>query len=445
VISDARKKSLNAIIARNLNDKNGTGKIINSQDEAGGWPDYSEGIAPVDTDKDGMPDVYEQQHACLNYMVEDSSGDPDRDGLTSIAEYSLGTDPCNGDTDGGGESDASELERGNNPFYPGDDDSPALIDAEVIKKVSNDLRPHPDLQPNSNLIRYSADPSFETIRLFRSTSFSGPFELIAQLDPKAEQGLYRDGGLTNDQIYYYYLQGETNYGAASAPSHVFNGIPKTDPIPPIGSVVIQDHAPFSSSANVTLMLTSNASAGAGNPSLDAWQKPLYDASYILISNYPDFSDAKFLGFTPTVEWTLKPDKSGAASVYVYLLDELENFSELYHDSITVKPPGSLGKIKLHLLLKPHWPYFAGQMPTAESNLGSMVSIAGQSSFPPAYSDENGDAEMDGLPQGTYDLQVERPGFQKLLIPGVPVNGGQITDLGDEILTPYLVYLPLMRR
>ncbi|WP_428938288.1 pectate lyase family protein [Fontivita pretiosa] len=39
--------------------KNRTGRIINSQDEVGGWPELKSDPAPVDSDHDGMPDAWE--------------------------------------------------------------------------------------------------------------------------------------------------------------------------------------------------------------------------------------------------------------------------------------------------------------------------------------------------------------------------------------------------
>jgi hypothetical protein len=63
----------------------------------------------VDTDTDGMPDYYENQHWCLNPLVPDWGGDPDADLLTNGTEmYSPGLDPCVNDTDGDGCADSEE-------------------------------------------------------------------------------------------------------------------------------------------------------------------------------------------------------------------------------------------------------------------------------------------------------------------------------------------------
>jgi Tol biopolymer transport system component len=61
-----------------------------------------------DFDVDGMPNDYELAQPCLNPVVNDSGGDPDFDELASGAEFGLGTDSCDSDTDGDSLPDGSD-------------------------------------------------------------------------------------------------------------------------------------------------------------------------------------------------------------------------------------------------------------------------------------------------------------------------------------------------
>jgi len=47
-----------------------------------------------------MPNVYEQAHSCLNYLIPNAGADPDFDTKANLLEYAKGSDPCSGDTDG---------------------------------------------------------------------------------------------------------------------------------------------------------------------------------------------------------------------------------------------------------------------------------------------------------------------------------------------------------
>jgi len=52
---------------------NGTGKIIDSQEQVGGWPDLDQGRYPEDTDNDGIPDNWEQTHGLNMYLATDAN------------------------------------------------------------------------------------------------------------------------------------------------------------------------------------------------------------------------------------------------------------------------------------------------------------------------------------------------------------------------------------
>lgn len=94
---DAYKKVLEtagASLSRDSVDKriveevvNGTGKIIDSQSEVGGWPKLKSTEPPVDTDSDGMPDIWETERGLNPNDASDAAADRDNDGYTNIEEY----------------------------------------------------------------------------------------------------------------------------------------------------------------------------------------------------------------------------------------------------------------------------------------------------------------------------------------------------------------------
>ena len=53
--------------------------------------DLQVGIAPVDSDGDGLPDDWEQTH--FGSLAQNGSGDADSDGVSNLEEYQAGTDP----------------------------------------------------------------------------------------------------------------------------------------------------------------------------------------------------------------------------------------------------------------------------------------------------------------------------------------------------------------
>jgi len=73
--------------------KNGTGKIINDEQQVGGWPELKSAEPPKDSDKDGMPDAWEKQHGFDPDNPADGNADGDADGYTNLEEYLNSTKP----------------------------------------------------------------------------------------------------------------------------------------------------------------------------------------------------------------------------------------------------------------------------------------------------------------------------------------------------------------
>ena len=80
--------------ARIVNDaRNGTGKLIDSQSEVGGWPELESAPAPADSDGDGMPDAWERANGFKLDDARDGALDADGDGYTNLEEYLNSTEP----------------------------------------------------------------------------------------------------------------------------------------------------------------------------------------------------------------------------------------------------------------------------------------------------------------------------------------------------------------
>jgi pectate lyase len=67
--------------------RGGTGRIIDSPDDVGGWPTYASVEPPLDSDGDGMPDAWETERGLDPGDPADAHSDRTGDGYTNLEEY----------------------------------------------------------------------------------------------------------------------------------------------------------------------------------------------------------------------------------------------------------------------------------------------------------------------------------------------------------------------
>ena len=79
------RDDVDARIVRDV--KNGTGRIINDEQDVGGWPSLRSAEPPVDSDHDGMPDQWEKARKLDPKDPSDGAEDRNGDGYTNIEEY----------------------------------------------------------------------------------------------------------------------------------------------------------------------------------------------------------------------------------------------------------------------------------------------------------------------------------------------------------------------
>ncbi len=104
--------------------------------------------------------------------------DPDRDGLTNLQEFQLGTDPTNPDTDGDGLSDGDEVNKYHTNPLLADTDGDGIPDGVEIQTGTNPL------DPKSYDLKKATATSVVAPPAFTLTTGIGNAQLSVQLDWK---------------------------------------------------------------------------------------------------------------------------------------------------------------------------------------------------------------------------------------------------------------------
>jgi hypothetical protein len=257
-----------------------------------------------DGNGNNLPDEWEEEHG-----VSDPNGDPDLDYLLTGDEYLAGTDPNNSDTDGGGENDGSEVEWGQDPLDPSDDE----IEAPDFF--------HATPQNTSVLLTYDIKREYTKMELWRAPGPDGPWNLRKGELPLG--GSFEDPATNGETYYYRLIAADGGAAAAGHRSAVLDSeavTPSIDPVPPQALVIINEGATSTWNRNVML---SFAPYEYEPEDPDGFS----DIRWMKISNdLLSLPGMEWQDFAQDVPWQLAGQPGEMAHVYVRFRDENLNES-----------------------------------------------------------------------------------------------------------------------
>ncbi|MFN8441806.1 MAG: VWA domain-containing protein [Caldilineaceae bacterium] len=278
-------------------------------------------------DQDLLPDWWEDGWACMNSSVYDHDKDYDLDGLNNLQEFQNHTNPCDPDTDDGGEQDGSEVTRAVNPLNPEDDFSrpPVGQSWPGVGKVT---------------LKLATSPLAPKMDIYRAATASGPFQLIAS-DVQGDQ--YEDNGLPNGREVCYQVVAKGR--GSTAPSDITCATPQADPYPPHGEVFLPVGVLEPVLSKTKLLLQ-----GFDNPYTD--EHPAFDGELVTqnaeesgvvemqLSSRADFEGAQWVPYSLFYDYDFQATASGLYTVFVRYKDAAGNISDTAARTVQVDATAS---------------------------------------------------------------------------------------------------------
>ncbi len=280
----------------------------------------------VSQDDDPFPWWWERWYPCMDPdAYNNPQADYDKDGLVNVGEWENGTNPCDPDTDDGGEMDGSEVNGGRDPLYPPDD---------KVRPIFNfSFRP----LNAAILIRWSRPLSYTVMLL--DIEGEDPVDM-------GQTGVFTYP-LTNGMPYTVTLRGFTEEGEG-APTEPQVVTPKEDPDPPSGFIQINGGASQTLSRDVILNVNVSDELldGLPAPGSAASIANDYTANNVVsageqmrFTNNTGEAWSAWEPYAPEKLWTLDLECAAGTScvVYAQFKDAADNESLAVFDHILFKP------------------------------------------------------------------------------------------------------------